>query len=75
MTAEIVNLNKIRKARERAEKAKLAEQNRAKFGRTKLEKDLTAKQQEQRDTVLDGAQREPARLDGNHDDLDPGNVS
>ena len=53
--AQIINLNKFRKAKERAAKAALAEQNRQKHGRTdsdkarstaeraKLEKDLAGK--------------------------------
>ena len=40
MSAEIVNLRKARKARDRAEKEKRAEENRAKFGRTKAEREL-----------------------------------
>ena len=43
--AEIINLNRARKTKERAEKRKTADQNAQKFGRTKGEKkrdDLTA---------------------------------
>lgn len=36
--AEIVNLNKFRKARQRAEARRIAAENRAKFGRTKAQK-------------------------------------
>ncbi len=75
MTAEIVNLNKVRKARERAEKAKTAQDNRAKFGRAKAEREMAARELDQRTSALDGAQRDTPRLDDNHDDLDPGNVS
>lgn len=35
-----VNLNKFRKAKAKAEKAQTARENRAKFGRTKAEKQL-----------------------------------
>ena len=35
-----VNLNKFRKAKARAEKEQVAKENRAKFGRTKAEKQL-----------------------------------
>jgi len=56
--AEIVNLNKARKARAKAAAGKLAEANRAKFGRTKTEKDRPAAEQARRDTLLDGAKRE-----------------
>ena len=36
--AEIINLNRARKTKERAEKRKIADQNARKFGRTKGEK-------------------------------------
>ena len=36
--AEIINLNRARKTKERAEKRKIADQNAQKFGRTKGEK-------------------------------------
>ncbi|HYD15963.1 MAG TPA: DUF4169 family protein [Hyphomicrobium sp.] len=39
MTAEIVNLRKARKARDRVAKEKRAEENRVKFGRTKAERE------------------------------------
>jgi hypothetical protein len=39
MTAEIVNLRKARKARDRVEKEKRAEENRVKYGRTKAERE------------------------------------
>lgn len=38
MSAEIVNLRKARKARDRAADEKRAEENRIKFGRTKAER-------------------------------------
>ncbi|CAN7368591.1 DUF4169 family protein [Rhizobium sp. LjRoot258] len=41
MTAEVVNLRQFKKKQTRAEKEKLAEQNRISFGRTKAEKQLT----------------------------------
>jgi hypothetical protein len=56
--AEIVNLNKARKAKARAEAGKQAEANRAKFGRTKAEKDRDAAEQARRNALLDGAKRE-----------------
>lgn len=39
MSAEIVNLRKARKARDRLAKEKQAEENRVKFGRTKAERE------------------------------------
>jgi hypothetical protein len=38
MTGEIVNLNKVRKARAKAAREQQAVENRAKFGRTKQER-------------------------------------
>ena len=75
MSADIINLNKVRKARELAEQQKRAIENRAKFGRSKAEKTDATRTQDKLDGALDGAAREPARLDDAHDDLDPGNVS
>ncbi len=54
----IVNLNKARKARAKAEAGRQAEANRAKFGRTKAEKDRAAAEQARSDALLDGAMRE-----------------
>jgi hypothetical protein len=56
--AEIVNLNRARKARARSEAAATAEANRAKFGRTKAEKQAEAAGQARHDALLDGAKRE-----------------
>lgn len=39
-TSDPVNLNKFRKAKAKAEKEQKAKENRAKFGRTKAEKQL-----------------------------------
>jgi hypothetical protein len=51
--AEIINLNRFRKARERDGKAKLAETNRARFGRSKDEKAKTRLEAERADKSLD----------------------
>ena len=51
--AEIVNLNRFRKARERDGKAKLAEANRARFGRSKDEKAKTRHEAERSEKSLD----------------------
>jgi hypothetical protein len=56
--AEIINLNRARKARARADAAGKAEANRAKFGRTKAEKAAEAAEQARQDALLDGAKRE-----------------
>ena len=66
MSAEIVNLRKARKVKERAEKERLAAENRVVHGRSKAdrERDADAKARVRRE--LDGARREPG--DSNPDD-------
>ncbi|MDP1028632.1 DUF4169 family protein [Sphingomonas sp. KR1UV-12] len=56
--AEIVNLNRARKAKRRADDAAQAEANRAAFGRTKAEKVADAAETARREALLDGAKRE-----------------
>lgn len=56
--AEIVNLNRARKARAKEAAARQAETNRAAFGRTRAEKAAQAAEQARRDALLDGARRE-----------------
>ncbi|MDR6818391.1 hypothetical protein J2X76_003568 [Neorhizobium sp. 2083] len=64
MSAEIVNLRQFRKAKERLEKEKVAEQNRLTFGRTKAEKSLTEARNEKADKLLDqGRLEKPAKDD------------
>lgn len=53
MTAEIVNLKQFRKKQARSEKEQQAEQNRISFGRTKSEKQLTAKLNHKASKALD----------------------
>ncbi len=53
--AEIVNLRRIRKARDRTAAAITAEANRAKFGRTKAEREADAVEQARVRRALDGA--------------------
>jgi hypothetical protein len=74
MTADIVNLNKFRKARERAEAERQAEANRVRFGRTKAEREAATSEERAKDRVLDDAQL-PARGIAVDDDLDPGSAS
>jgi len=57
--SNVVNLNKVRKAREQALAREQARENRAKFGRTKAEKTRTEAEKEQADRTLDGAKRDP----------------
>lgn len=89
MTAEIVNLKKVRKAKARAAKEAQAGANREKFGRTKAERDVVDAREAERNRVLDGAALVPPLVlpaanqgafptTANHDDdddLDAGNVS
>ncbi len=56
--AEIVNLNRVRKARAKAAAGKTAEANRTKFGRSKAERDAEAAGKARREALLDGAKRE-----------------
>jgi Domain of unknown function (DUF4169) len=53
MTAEIVNLKQVRKQQARVDREKQAEQNRISFGRTKHEKQLTARLNDKAGKALD----------------------
>ncbi|HMA48298.1 MAG TPA: DUF4169 family protein [Magnetospirillaceae bacterium] len=53
---EVVNLNRFRKARAKAEQEKLAEENRVRHGRSKSEKTQAVKDQDRTDRDLDGKQ-------------------
>ena len=55
---EIVNLNKARKARAKAEQATEAAANRVKHGRTKADKANDRAVEAQRQALLDGAKRD-----------------
>lgn len=52
--SEIVNLRQFRKAKARVDKARQAEVNRVKFGRSKAERKLDAEEQARRDKILEG---------------------
>lgn len=54
---EIVNLNKARKARAKADQQAEAAVNRVKHGRTKAEKQNDARAEARRRALLDGAKR------------------
>lgn len=56
--AEIVNLNKARKARAKQEAEAQAAANRVRHGRTKAEKANDAQAETRRKALLDGAKRE-----------------
>lgn len=57
MTAEIINLRQVRKARERSRKEARAEENRTKFGQSKAERQRLSAEAEHATRHLDGAQR------------------
>lgn len=75
MSAEIVNLNKVRKARERAGRQRGAQENRLKFGRSKTDGNLISAEKRKRDADLDGAKREPGNDGERGDDNEPGDAS
>ena len=56
--AEIINLRTARKAKQRADKARAAETNRAKFGQTKAEKSALKQESDRAERLLDGARLE-----------------
>lgn len=63
--AEIVNLRRARKARDRAEAEARASQNRITFGRTKAEREQT-----EAEKALQASRLEGHRLDAGKDDKD-----
>ncbi len=71
MTAEIVNLNKVRKARERANRERDAQENRIKYGQTKSERNLFEARTRKWQGDLDASHR---RSDDD-DDTGPSNAS
>ena len=56
--AEIINLNKVRKAKAAVENAARADANRAKFGRTKAQKQAEAEEAYRRTKLLDDSKLE-----------------
>jgi hypothetical protein len=54
----VINLNKARKARQRAEAQAKAEENRVRFGRTKAEKLKSSAEADRSARDLDGHRRE-----------------
>jgi len=62
MAAEIVNLNKARKARMRVDKDRAAAENRIRYGRTKSERERLDAEEARRRREIEGARRdgEPA---------------
>lgn len=56
--AEIVNLNRFRKAKAKTENSRAAETNRVRFGRSKAEREAERLRREKLDRDLDGAKLE-----------------
>lgn len=56
--AEIINLNKARKAKLRVEKSARADENRARFGRTKAQKQANAAETAKLARLLDDSKRD-----------------
>ncbi|QBR83026.1 DUF4169 family protein [Legionella israelensis] len=52
--ADIINLNKKRKAKNRSAKEKKSTENRIKFGRTKKERQIAIQENEHNERHLDG---------------------
>lgn len=65
--AEIINLNQRRKQANRKKREEDAASNRAKFGRTKVEKQRDSAEAAALERMLDGARRE-TRQDANNED-------
>lgn len=53
MSAEIINLNKFRKVRNKAAKEQASEENKIRFGRTKAEKQADEKARQRAEQQLD----------------------
>lgn len=71
MRSNVVNLNRFRKKRQREEKAKQAEINRVKHGRTKAEKEAQRVDRERAARILDGARLEHDGGEVQHDERAP----
>ncbi|UZK68757.1 DUF4169 family protein [Sphingomonas sp. S1-29] len=56
--AQVTNLNRFRKARDKAARAAEADANRARFGRTKAQKAAETADAARLATALDGARRD-----------------
>lgn len=56
---DVINLRQARKQRARVEKARAADANRARFGRTNAEKKAQDAAIDRQNRIVDGARREP----------------
>ena len=64
MAGNVVNLNRFRKRKQRAERAREAEINRLRHGRTQAEKDRERLESERARRRIDGKRLEPDARDG-----------
>lgn len=71
MTADIVNLRRVRKARARRDEAAKAAENRIRFGRTKAERQAADADARRQAARLDALQRDPRRGDAQDEDPSP----
>lgn len=55
---EIVNLNRARKARDKAQARRSAEINRTTFGRSRVEREATDRERQKAKAALDGHRRD-----------------
>lgn len=62
--AEVVNLRMARKRRDRAEKERLASENRARHGQGKAERQVQAADEDRRTATLDAHRRDGSDPDG-----------
>jgi hypothetical protein len=63
MSRNVVNLNRFRKKKQREDKAKQAEINRIRHGRTKEEKERELKDRERAARMIDGKRLESSSAD------------
>jgi len=68
---DVVNLRRFRKAKEKAEAQARAEANRAKHGRTKVERETTGQSKSLIDRRLDAHRRDAGHHAGNDGDDEP----
>ena len=61
--ADIINLRQARKAKARLTRERQAAENRARFGRSKAERDAQAAEQERQAKIVYGARRDEKALD------------
>lgn len=65
--SNVINLRQARKAKARTDKAREADANRAKFGRTKAQRAADAEEEKKRTALLDGARLDRGESKGDGD--------